>query len=565
MRNSAILFISDIHYSNDSSRSQFTGDDSTGYYQKLENYLVELEKNNNIKFKYLVVTGDIADAAKTAEYNGFFFFLKELCKKFNILPENVLLLPGNHDINRSKLEDYCDENQISDRDASKYFEIKLKNFMVFYKNFFGRELEASNAILDYITIKEINTSILGLNSLVKESHLKSDHVGFIDISKLKQEIDDFLSKELSNIYIATHHSFSTTRNRELATLNNAEIVKETLNQYGINTYIYGHHHTSESKLEVIGDSGEIYRYIEVGSLGKILSNEKGESYVNRFSIAVCKENELDLHDYAYASYEWNEINNNKYVHKLPARRLCCVETLTTATTEELPDVEVESQEALKNRVPKSEILVWEKAEFLMEHLKKDQNYREGHFHWKNGKKTLGWIDIPAFLGDIEILSKVKACIIEIHKQYFENVQVVIGYGIEGNIIGTSLLDYWIEKKIDYHFYPSVHKKEEHTSLEKSLWNEYNSFQKVLLIFDILPTNQYVEEIIKSNDELKKCSEFCVLSLFYNKNLIKNEAVVLNSKIQIQKFALIEVDVPICELDEKECIIFREKIKKIYTL
>ena len=41
----------------------------------------------------------------------------------------------------------------------------------------------------------------------------------------------------------------------------------------INTFIYGHHHTSESKKDVIGEQEDTLRYIEIGSIGKILSNK----------------------------------------------------------------------------------------------------------------------------------------------------------------------------------------------------------------------------------------------------------------------------------------------------
>ena len=33
-----------------------------------------------------------------------------------------------------------------------------------------------------------------------------------------------------------------------------------------------------------------------------------------------------------------------------------------------------------------------------------------------------------------------------------DVQVVVGYGMEGNIIGSSLVDYWIENDKDYYFF-----------------------------------------------------------------------------------------------------------------
>lgn len=48
---------------------------------------------------------------------------------------NVLLIPGNHDINRSELESYCDKNDIDELEAEKYYEVKLGNYLEFYERF----------------------------------------------------------------------------------------------------------------------------------------------------------------------------------------------------------------------------------------------------------------------------------------------------------------------------------------------------------------------------------------------------------------------------------------------
>ena len=139
MANSAILFISDIHYTDDGSRSQFCKDDKKSYYQKWENYLMSLEQKNNIKIKYLIVTGDVVDTAKKSEYKEVANILQQLCTTLKIEKKNVLMLPGNHDINRSKLENYCDEEGIDVNKAATLFEVKLQNFIQFIRTFFKQK------------------------------------------------------------------------------------------------------------------------------------------------------------------------------------------------------------------------------------------------------------------------------------------------------------------------------------------------------------------------------------------------------------------------------------------
>lgn len=560
MSKSAIVFISDIHYCEDTTQSQFRENDDNEYYQKWENCIADIEKRQDVQVKYLVISGDLVETGKRKEYRKLRNILDKFCNKFQILKENILIIPGNHDINRSSLEAYCDKNDVDESKASTLYKEKLDNYIDFYKEFKGKDdFNASNAILDSIEIEEEGVLILGLNSLVKESYLT--HVGYVDVQKLNKEIKRYLSDE-KNIFVVTHHSFTDTRDRELATIENADSLKEALGIMDINTFIYGHHHTSESKKDVIGEQEDTLRYIEIGSIGKILSNNNGESYNNRFTIAICESGKFSIHDYNYTGGEWEERNNRKYL-----RELSIVPRIKKLTDEgeikELPRARVDS--SLENQMSsKSEIYIYEKSKFLFEYLKKDGNYKEGHFHWKNKKKTLGWINIASFLGNIDILEKIKESIIDIYEQNMSDISVAVGYGMEGNIIGSSLVDYWVENNIGYYFYPSVHKDNEHIDLEKSLWNEYNEYGSVLIICDIMPPEEYLIEIMKSNTKLEACSKIYVLSLFTNFNLLNHDEGNALGK-EIKRYTLAEFNVPVCEKDEEECLVCKQNLSKIYLL
>lgn len=71
MSKAAIVFISDIHYSKDREKSQFQENDENEYYQKWENYVLGIEKLQDTKVKYLVISGDLAESARRKEYIVF--------------------------------------------------------------------------------------------------------------------------------------------------------------------------------------------------------------------------------------------------------------------------------------------------------------------------------------------------------------------------------------------------------------------------------------------------------------------------------------------------------------
>lgn len=155
MNRSAIVFISDIHYCDDKSKSQFQENDDNEYYQKWENCIADIEKRQDVTVKYLVISGDLVETAKRKEYRILGNILEKFCDKFHILKKNILIIPGNHDINRSLLETYCDKENIDESKASTYYNVKLENYIEFYKEFKGYDsFDANRAILDSIMIEE---------------------------------------------------------------------------------------------------------------------------------------------------------------------------------------------------------------------------------------------------------------------------------------------------------------------------------------------------------------------------------------------------------------------------
>ncbi len=577
MAKPAIIFISDIHYCEDKEESLLQKGDGNDYYQKWETYVERVAKTKDITPKYLVISGDLVEAAKRVEYDEILLFLDKFCKRFKISRNNVLIIPGNHDINWNGVANYCDKNKIPESKASELYDVKLENYCEFFDRFKGGKLDPSKAILDSIFIKEEGLTILGLNSLVQESHRKSDHVGAVDVEKLKEEIEDYIKPD-QKIFVVTHHSVANTHEKELPSTMYSDVLKEALGIRGINTFIYGHHHVSESKVQIIGDKEDRVRLLEIGSLAKHLPDINGIKYNNRFTIGICEKDKLVLSDHNNSAGEWEERNNHQYVHEL------YIDDATKNKGEnkdkkdgsgseellgggELPEADVNNAAEKKiietaTTLPVINVVMHDKSDFLYDHLKKDGNYKEGHFHWKDNKKTRGWINVTSFIGNIEILSRIKGSIMTMYLEYMKGVKTVIGYGIEGNVIGSSLVDFWLKNDVNYYFYPSVHKEDEHIDFEKSLWDADDN-RDVLLLFDFLPSDKYLDEILNSNSKLKACKNIYVLALFCNTNLLNGEEASL--KKEIKRYALAKVDVEVCDKKDEECMVCRNQLAKVYLL
>jgi hypothetical protein len=83
-----ILHLSDLHLENKVQ--------ARVYRTQLETDLIRELKIKRLE--YLVISGDIANRATEDEYNAAFEMLDGLIKSFNLSPECVVIVPGNHDL-----------------------------------------------------------------------------------------------------------------------------------------------------------------------------------------------------------------------------------------------------------------------------------------------------------------------------------------------------------------------------------------------------------------------------------------------------------------------------------
>ena len=142
------------------------------------------------------------------------------------------------------MEKYVREHQGIGRE--KYYECheaKLQNFKVFYDSFFEEKKQfcVNNTIIDVVEMDEINAVVFGINTVYGESYLDVDHIGYINISALRNELDAFESKYDSKFKMAVlHHNASEIGNVKNL-IKNWDDVKVIFRNHNINTVFAGTH------------------------------------------------------------------------------------------------------------------------------------------------------------------------------------------------------------------------------------------------------------------------------------------------------------------------------------
>lgn len=198
------------------------------------------ELNNEEKFSFLIITGDLSD--KNKGYDEAIKFISDVMQRINISPDKVFIVPGNHDLDRNIPEDREEEIHklweisIMDDTEQQYIDrliISQENFLKVYKQLLNREYPLNKVHFvesfdDKVNIININTSWMCYDSKNEGGKL---HIG---LNKLYECLND-IDKNKFNIAIG-HHRLDDLQCEV------RNLVKAIFKTKGIDLYLGGHCH-----------------------------------------------------------------------------------------------------------------------------------------------------------------------------------------------------------------------------------------------------------------------------------------------------------------------------------
>ncbi|WP_293102811.1 HEAT repeat domain-containing protein [Moorena sp. SIOASIH] len=252
----SILHLSDLHI-------------TTGEQASLWSYQLAQDLTHNLKIPNLdtlILSGDIANKSTPKEYDAAQQFLHNLCQDFSLDPKQIVLVPGNHDLNWELAKEayqLCDRTKDHDklqdghyikvtdevirvRDEAKYRQ-RFAHFRQFYQ-----AIKAQPYPLDYHQqgiidhFPEQNLLILGLNSAWQLDHHFRARASIHPIA-----LTNALTKIRRNpnyhncLKIAVwHHPLNSAGSDSITD----QGFIEQLAQAGFRLFLHGHIHKAETSL-----------------------------------------------------------------------------------------------------------------------------------------------------------------------------------------------------------------------------------------------------------------------------------------------------------------------------
>jgi 3',5'-cyclic AMP phosphodiesterase CpdA len=251
-----ILHLSDLHFG--------TSENPHNWYNQLAEDLYQ--ELNCPRLDALILSGDIANKSTPEEYKVAKDFLDKLCQEFQLQPEQIVIVPGNHDLNwglakkayklidRDEYEGelkegyYIQESQsvIRIRDEKKYKQ-RFAHFSNFYQSIkdesYPLEYE-QQGILHHLP--EQNLLILGLNSAWQLDHYYKSRAS-INADALNQALTDIRRNQAYKdcLKLAVwHHPLNSAFEDRITDHG----FMEQLAKAGFRFALHGHIHKAETSL-----------------------------------------------------------------------------------------------------------------------------------------------------------------------------------------------------------------------------------------------------------------------------------------------------------------------------
>jgi predicted MPP superfamily phosphohydrolase len=525
-------------------------------------------KKSGVKLDYVIITGDLANIGTKEDYEVVNKFLSKFTLELKIDKENILICPGNHDINwqKSKLAFHSNaakslknsKDDLNENESYKHHKEKFEDFIEFYNNFYSSDNlkfdpEVSVFRSFNISIDDAEIQFCMINSCWMESHFKDNHHGYVNHASFESFLK---TQDESILKVALLHHVPIVMNDTKSIKNWDEEIKYLCNKHNVRLFLFGHQHISQ--VNKIKEGENEFLQLSVGALGK---NEIGvQNTFNLLSFSYNDENsllEVSKTPYQYIEHgtepDWIPLDAYKVVENLAYKK--------TAIKEPNP-VDLLGNIVVNYEFPKKIELF---SNRLIEIITKDNLFSSGHYHWNTSTRTLGFIDTFSLLSKRTNSMVAKGGILELYNSHNLDSDFIIGLGQEGNVLGGFLA---MNKGLPFSSIPYYSRKDDYSIHEKDL--NLNSCKKITIVTDVIYSASSVKSIIDEKvKSFENVTQINLLSLFYiSKEKAYNPRLFSTLDSRLMYYTVsdkIKIDKCMCKHEEYEkCTIFCNKLEKVHV-
>lgn len=587
MAKKAFIHLSDLHVAakqrvggvDNSERANKTwlvaqsDEDNHDYIKVFCEYVKKKYKDYDIS---LLISGDISDLSEKNEYDCADSFLKQIMHELNIPKDRLLIVPGNHDINRKECQ------LEAESDNSKQAHLcnlgKYKFFAEFYQGITGKDYPFDDPIVDIMRVDDEKLLFVGVNSNFKIGYV--DGYGAVDTNRFKTRMNDINKNYGDYTKIALfHHNIVSDYENNSSSYGSFKKddwlnFKQELEYFSFKCVMFGNEHTRAS--HNVGDNTMYYS--DAGSFAlkvphpsfKIYMLEQDESKMWLKQVLIELNNANKKGDRIFGAWVEQDIND-----VFEQERFILKEKPTSSInySDSLPDTSAElSNRSDKQQKQKPKTIQCQQnkifREELLDIIKKENLFHQGHFHWGVNSRSLNWIDTISLLSDRAFTKLIHQELLSVINNNNINYKCVIGIGIEGNIMSSAL----VGKTDLYTYLPYSYRYDEANKCERNICvsNEDKNIEHVLVITDVVHKGRTLRTLIevKEVDFFKNIGTISVVSLFYTGGEKKNGLPEGLSDMgnRVKYYSLVDLEVGKCPYGDdykQTCSNYNHRLCEVY--
>jgi 3',5'-cyclic AMP phosphodiesterase CpdA len=305
-----IVHISDIQFGKNHRFGRGKLEDHEGYdvlLERLKDDFDRLRDEGHLPADLVALTGDLTEWGMPGEFAEVEKFARGIAKHLTLDASRVLVIPGNHDVNRKACEAYFNQCAADDgREPAAPFSPKWNAYAAFFARFYGDACPhrfTEQEPYSFFEVKDLRVVVAGLNSTMRESHQPDDHYGWLGEAQLKH-FKSILASYRREGWLRiglVHHNAQRGAQSDDENLRDAQDLERILASE-LNLLLHGHTHQGR-----VGWLGKSLPVLCTGSAGVSKEFRPGEGEVpNQYQLIRIgpKHLWLGMRQYAPEQKRW---------------------------------------------------------------------------------------------------------------------------------------------------------------------------------------------------------------------------------------------------------------------